>query len=208
MATQSSISPTMNANAITKTTPEIYVKVVVARKVPLPNYWPGLDDKRPQRGRTLRHICSQQLPKTVMQPRVQVQRKHVEEETVWLTMSRLYALRAGEHELACLSVLVRLTFTPHMQPTVAKGSDVISGSDLEDEFPFDLNDNYKSEKVPVLPFIPEEEEMSVEELERMLGERYKPVSGFVTCAEDGYEQKETCMCHLPWIQQSGKSNER
>ncbi|KAL8551587.1 hypothetical protein ACS0TY_000611 [Phlomoides rotata] len=95
-----------------------------------------------------------------------------------------------------------------MQPTVAKGSDVISGSDLEDEFPFDLNDNYKSEKVPVLPFIPKEEEMSVEELERMLGERYKPVSGFVTCAEDGYEQKETCMCHLPWIQQSGKSNER
>ncbi|KAL8538307.1 hypothetical protein ACS0TY_000331 [Phlomoides rotata] len=28
---------------------EIYVKVVVSSKVPLPSYWPGLDDKRPQR---------------------------------------------------------------------------------------------------------------------------------------------------------------
>lgn len=34
---------------ISESNSEIYGKVVVASKVPLPNYRPDLDDKRPQR---------------------------------------------------------------------------------------------------------------------------------------------------------------
>lgn len=41
---------------------EIYGKVVVASKVPLPNYRPDLDDKRPQREVKCASLC---LPKTI-----------------------------------------------------------------------------------------------------------------------------------------------
>lgn len=70
-------------------------------------------------------------------------------------------------------------------------------TDLEDEFPFDLNDNNQSGKVPIPPFIPKEEEMSEEELERMLGERYKPGSGFVTYAEDDEHKNSVDSVYMP-----------
>ncbi|KAL7148547.1 hypothetical protein ABFS83_06G186000 [Erythranthe nasuta] len=62
---------------------------------------------------------------------------------------------------------------------------------LEDEFRSDLKVNNEPGKFPHLPFIPKEEEMSEEELEKMLEERYKPGAGFVTYSEDGYEHKKS-----------------
>ncbi|PIN24453.1 RNA polymerase II transcription elongation factor DSIF/SUPT5H/SPT5 [Handroanthus impetiginosus] len=61
---------------------------------------------------------------------------------------------------------------------------------LEDEFSNELQVNNEPGKVPQLPFVPKEEEMSEEELERMLEERYKPGAGFVTYADD-YENKKS-----------------
>ncbi|KAI3458924.1 hypothetical protein Pfo_015587 [Paulownia fortunei] len=65
------------------------------------------------------------------------------------------------------------------------------GHILEDEFSSELKVNNEPGKVPPLPFLPKEEEMSEEELERMLEERYKPGAGFVTYMEDGYEHKKS-----------------
>lgn len=41
-----------------------------------------------------------------------------------------------------------------------------------------------------IPFIPKEEEMDEEEFDKMMEARYKNGSGFVTYAEDGYENKK------------------
>ncbi|KAL6565404.1 hypothetical protein OROGR_002355 [Orobanche gracilis] len=61
--------------------------------------------------------------------------------------------------------------------------------DLEDEFSSQFKVNNEPAKVPNFPFI-KEENMSEEELDRMLEERYKPGSGFVTYVEDGYDHKK------------------
>ncbi|KAL0310460.1 UNVERIFIED_CONTAM: protein RNA-directed DNA methylation 3 [Sesamum calycinum] len=62
---------------------------------------------------------------------------------------------------------------------------------LDDEFGSEHGVSNEPGKVPDLPFIPKEEEMSEEELERMFEERYKPGAGFVTYAEDGDEHKKS-----------------
>ncbi|XP_052187929.1 protein RNA-directed DNA methylation 3 [Diospyros lotus] len=70
-----------------------------------------------------------------------------------------------------------------------EGSD---DSDFDDVF---LEDEFKTQfdnvtgKAHALPFLPKEEELSEEELEKMLEERYKPGSSFVTFADDAYESK-------------------
>ncbi|KAK9282782.1 hypothetical protein L1049_011003 [Liquidambar formosana] len=64
-------------------------------------------------------------------------------------------------------------------------------NDTSDDSDFDDGIKVKKEpgKAHNLPFLPKEEEMSEEELEKMLEERYKNGSGFVTYAEDDYETK-------------------
>lgn len=66
---------------------------------------------------------------------------------------------------------------------------------LEDEFDtataamnFQKNEPSRATFIPV---VPKEEEPTEEELEKMLQERYKPGSTFVTYAEDSYESKRT-----------------
>lgn len=59
---------------------------------------------------------------------------------------------------------------------------------LEEEFGSNIdlkNEPARTHQPPVI----KEEEMDGEELERMLRERYKPGSGFVTYAEDAEERK-------------------
>lgn len=61
---------------------------------------------------------------------------------------------------------------------------------IDDEFGIDDGGQKQHEKAPVFPLVvPKEEEMDEEELEKMLRERYKAGSSFVTFAEDGYEKK-------------------
>ncbi|KAL3649647.1 hypothetical protein CASFOL_006050 [Castilleja foliolosa] len=62
--------------------------------------------------------------------------------------------------------------------------------DLEDEFGSGFKFNNEPAKVPNLPFV-KEEDMSEEELDRMLEERYKPGAGYVTHMEDGHDQKRS-----------------
>nr|XP_027104908.1 protein RNA-directed DNA methylation 3-like [Coffea arabica] len=65
---------------------------------------------------------------------------------------------------------------------------------LEDEFDTAAAAmQFQSEpsRAPFLPFVPKVEEPTEEELEKMLQERYKPGSTFVTYAEDNYESKRT-----------------
>ncbi|KAJ9684691.1 hypothetical protein PVL29_016920 [Vitis rotundifolia] len=70
--------------------------------------------------------------------------------------------------------------------------DSISGDDfLEDEFNTGLIVKNEPGKAHNLPFFPKEEELSEEELEKMLEERYKDGSKFVTYAEDDYETKRS-----------------
>lgn len=60
---------------------------------------------------------------------------------------------------------------------------------LEDEFK--TTDKGKNDfgKDHQFPLFPKEEEMSEEELEKMMEERYRPGAGFVTFAEDAYGSK-------------------
>ncbi|CAA3022124.1 Hypothetical predicted protein [Olea europaea subsp. europaea] len=62
-----------------------------------------------------------------------------------------------------------------------------------DEEEFATEGEVKNEpgKAPQYPCFPKEEKMSEEELERMLGERYKTRSTYVTYAEDGYDHKRS-----------------
>ncbi|VFQ83649.1 unnamed protein product [Cuscuta campestris] len=72
-------------------------------------------------------------------------------------------------------------------------------NDFSDEFDFSDDDFFQEDFVAEVPdeqakhtgfpLVPKEEEMDEEELEKMLRERYKPGSGFVRFAEDGYEGK-------------------
>ncbi|KAL2548895.1 protein RNA-directed DNA methylation 3 [Forsythia ovata] len=61
----------------------------------------------------------------------------------------------------------------------------------EDEFATEGEVKNEPGKAPQYPCFPKEEEMSEEELERMLEERYKTGSTLVTYAEDGYEHKRS-----------------
>ncbi|CAA2971924.1 Putative transcription elongation factor SPT5 homolog 1 [Olea europaea subsp. europaea] len=61
----------------------------------------------------------------------------------------------------------------------------------EEEFAIEGEVKNEPGKPPQYPCFPKEEEMSEEELERMLEERYKTGSTFVTYAEDGYEHKRS-----------------
>ncbi|CAI9774448.1 unnamed protein product [Fraxinus pennsylvanica] len=65
-----------------------------------------------------------------------------------------------------------------------------TGSNYEEE-EFATEGEVKNEpgKAPQYPYIPKEEEMSEDELERMLEKRYKTGTNFVTYAGDGYEHK-------------------
>ncbi|RVW12274.1 Protein RNA-directed DNA methylation 3 [Vitis vinifera] len=62
---------------------------------------------------------------------------------------------------------------------------------LEDGFNTGLKVKNEPGKAHNLPFFPKEEELSEEELEKMLEERYKDGSKFVTYAEDDYETKRS-----------------
>ncbi|XP_059666033.1 protein RNA-directed DNA methylation 3 [Cornus florida] len=62
---------------------------------------------------------------------------------------------------------------------------------LEDESDTEVKVKKEPGKVHNVPFLPKEEEMSEEELEKYLEERYRPGSSFVTYAEDGYESKRS-----------------
>ena len=62
---------------------------------------------------------------------------------------------------------------------------------FEDEFGTEVKVKNEPGKAPQFPVLPKEEEMSEEELEKMLQERYKPGSSFVTYAEDGYDSKRS-----------------
>lgn len=46
-------------------------------------------------------------------------------------------------------------------------------------------------KDPFVSFVPKEEQITEEEFDKMLEERYKPGSSFVTYAEDTYENKKS-----------------
>ncbi|KAF5959372.1 hypothetical protein HYC85_000581 [Camellia sinensis] len=77
---------------------------------------------------------------------------------------------------------------------VDEGDDASDESDFEDDF---LEDEFKTQlkvksepaKTHNFPVMPKEEELSEEELEKLLEERYKPGSSFVTYAEDLYDSK-------------------
>ncbi|KAL9224359.1 hypothetical protein vseg_000402 [Gypsophila vaccaria] len=80
--------------------------------------------------------------------------------------------------------------------------DASDGSDWSDFFDdeeflgdFKYNEDPKVESVPEkrdqVPFFPKEEELSGDELEKMLEERYKSGSGFVRYAEDDYDSKRS-----------------
>ncbi|KAK3007686.1 hypothetical protein RJ639_013726 [Escallonia herrerae] len=66
---------------------------------------------------------------------------------------------------------------------------IIDDDFLEEEFGSEVKVKNEPVKAPHLPLLPKEEEMTEEELEKMLEERYKPGSNFIRCAEDGYEAK-------------------
>ena len=60
---------------------------------------------------------------------------------------------------------------------------------LEAEFKTQLKVKTEPAKTHNFPVMPKEEELSEEELEKLLEERYKPGSSFVTYAEDLYDSK-------------------
>lgn len=62
---------------------------------------------------------------------------------------------------------------------------------LEDEFNTHVNVKTEPEKTDHLPFLQKMEDMSVEELEKMVLERYKPGSSLITYAEDACETKQS-----------------
>lgn len=62
---------------------------------------------------------------------------------------------------------------------------------LEDEFNTHVNVQTEPEKTDHLPFLQKMEDMSVEELEKMVLERYKPGSSLITYAEDACETKQS-----------------
>ena len=66
------------------------------------------------------------------------------------------------------------------------------GTDLfDDEIDIGLKVQNEPEKVHNLPFFLKEEELSEDELEKMLKERYKDGSKLVSYAEDDYETKRS-----------------
>ena len=66
------------------------------------------------------------------------------------------------------------------------------GTHLEaDEFNTGQKVKNEAGKAHNLPFFPKEEELSEEELEKMLEECYKDGSKFLTYAEDDYETKSS-----------------
>ena len=71
------------------------------------------------------------------------------------------------------------------------GFSTLGADFLEDGFNTGLKVKNEPGKAHNLPFFPKEEELSEEELEKMLEERYKDGSKFVTYAEDDYETKRS-----------------
>lgn len=62
---------------------------------------------------------------------------------------------------------------------------------FDDEIDTELKVENEPGKVHNFPFFPKEEELSEEELDKMLEERYKDGSKFVTYADDDYETKRS-----------------
>lgn len=62
---------------------------------------------------------------------------------------------------------------------------------MEAELGTGANDNTEPGKSSSVPFIPKEEEMDEEEFDKMMEERYKSGSAFVSYAEDDYENKRS-----------------
>lgn len=62
---------------------------------------------------------------------------------------------------------------------------------METEFGTGGNVNSEPGNSSSIPFIPKEEEMDEEEFEKMMEERYKTGSAFVSYAEDDYENKRS-----------------
>lgn len=60
---------------------------------------------------------------------------------------------------------------------------------LEEEFGAEIKMESDLGKAPQLPVFPKEEQMSEDELDKMMEERYKPGAGFVTFAEDRYDKR-------------------
>ncbi|KAB1219015.1 hypothetical protein CJ030_MR3G015069 [Morella rubra] len=76
----------------------------------------------------------------------------------------------------------------------AGGSDASDDSDfddyiLEEEFVIESSINKEPGKAQNLPLLPKEEEMNEEEFDKIMEERYKDGSNFVTYAGDDYENK-------------------
>lgn len=62
---------------------------------------------------------------------------------------------------------------------------------LEDEIDTQVKVKSEPGKTGHLPFLPKEEEMTEEEIDKMLEERYKPGSNFVSYAEDRFDTKRS-----------------
>lgn len=62
---------------------------------------------------------------------------------------------------------------------------------LQDEVDTQVKVKSEPGKAGHLPFLPKEEEMTEEEIDKMLEERYKRGSNFVTYAEDRFESKRS-----------------
>ncbi|CAM9003787.1 unnamed protein product [Rhodiola kirilowii] len=73
---------------------------------------------------------------------------------------------------------------------------------FDDLFGSDPETKTEPEKAQSVPILPKEEEMSEEELDKMLAERYKSGSGAVTYADDSYNIKRSA--HIDFSFPSGK----
>ncbi|XP_057979247.1 protein RNA-directed DNA methylation 3 isoform X2 [Malania oleifera] len=62
---------------------------------------------------------------------------------------------------------------------------------FEEEFDMDVKEKNETGKAQNLPFLPKEEELTVDEFERALEERYKSGSGLVTYADDENDSKRS-----------------
>lgn len=62
---------------------------------------------------------------------------------------------------------------------------------MEEEFETEPIVKSEPGKAHNLPFIPKEEDVDGEEFEKMMEERYRPGSTYVTYAEDNYENKRS-----------------
>lgn len=60
---------------------------------------------------------------------------------------------------------------------------------MEEEFVIESSINKEPGKAQNLPLLPKEEEMNEEEFDKIMEERYKDGSNFVTYAGDDYENK-------------------